>query len=829
MIITRSVPRRNMPRTAILLLGLLVAPAAQAEAGTRTGRWIGTVLREPLPAEELTLSTNAGEWVITGPTFTYRIQKSTGTINGLRVVSNGQEVIASSSPIQLQIDDYRLASELTSGEASVVRTGKDRILLRARGILRDPAQRGPEVDYALLHTFFNDGVVVLSVKLTPRKDLLVGESLAFQLQARGQLSHWIHKRRDEHGGDAARGRLPEPGNALRLASLTSCLQVFSPNAALAVFTDGGATHLSPANLDTAVIEVVGKEGPQTRVSLCQYLVRVAPGDPPFRLKAGETFSFRVGTSVAPNRLAHPRLHDLRMFAWIGDTKYPYPTDEEISEVAKAGFTLFQMHRLGTPGEPRPPAGELERVIKKVHESGMLFLWTENADLMYDRAPGVQAMKAKGQWPLWQGFNYGGRYQASMDPYCDLAATCLASPNGLAEYRLATYARMTERFRVDGMYVDDNLGYGNCTLWREHGHPRQVYDCLIELHEMNWRRREFLRSQCPHLVLVSHNTRAIILPVVCDFDALLYGEGYSFSSLEDYWDYYRPANAVPAQGMIWPGGEDPVRCAAALAYNYDLLTGGGQYCQIDWRLFPKKFPYGAGVTEAERLYVQTYNLSQYYFGLYESEAHYFANSSEHFDTSAPLTYATVYRNRVWEDWLMAVANMGEVSTNTSLQIRALDPLGLDAHRRYALFDARRRTLRELEGRELNEALGEIRVAGRNLRLFWLRRLPTEGAYHVWGGKRLSEEWHRETQKLTLVVQGPAGLEETLILGCATGNIERVEMGGKPAPFFFDAARKLAHGPVTFGSQPVKIEVQCSAAGPGRLLNQAVPAAPLGEGY
>ena len=88
------------------------------------------------------------------------------------------------------------------------------------------------------------------------------------------------------------------------------------------------------------------------------------------------------------------MHDLRMFAWIGDAKYPYATDQEIAEVAQAGYTLFQMHRLGTPGEPRPPAGELERVIKKVHESGMLFLWTENADLMYDSAPGVQEMKAR---------------------------------------------------------------------------------------------------------------------------------------------------------------------------------------------------------------------------------------------------------------------------------------------------------------------------------------------------------------------------------------------------------------------------------------------------
>ena len=98
----------------------------------------------------------------------------------------------------------------------------------------------------------------------------------------------------------------------------------------------------------------------------------------------------------------------------------------------------------------------------------------------------------------------------MDPYCDLVATCLAAPNGLAEYRLANIQRMLNQFPVDGIYLDNNLAYANCTLWKEHGHPRQVYDCLIELHEMNWRRRELLRSKCPHAVLVSHCASAPIL-------------------------------------------------------------------------------------------------------------------------------------------------------------------------------------------------------------------------------------------------------------------------------------------------------------------------------
>ena len=87
--------------------------------------------------------------------------------------------------------------------------------------------------------------------------------------------------------------------------MTSCLQVFSPAAALAIFTDGGALHLSQPKLDTAVAEVTGREAGRAQVSLTQYLVHVAPGDKPYLLKAGEPFTFRVGISVAPNRLPHP--------------------------------------------------------------------------------------------------------------------------------------------------------------------------------------------------------------------------------------------------------------------------------------------------------------------------------------------------------------------------------------------------------------------------------------------------------------------------------------------------------------------------------------------
>ncbi|MCX7424567.1 MAG: hypothetical protein NTW96_02890 [Planctomycetia bacterium] len=797
-----------------------------AEEITTTSNTIREILREPLPPEELSLAESDTEFTVSGPTFTYCVQKATGAITAIRVARRQEAVVEATGPVDIQIDQYHLASTGNAVQLAVVGRGKDKVVLKVEGVLRDPAKRGPDIDIAVLHTFFNDGVVVSEVKLTPQTDLPVQKAIVYRLSASGQFEQYLHKRRDENGVSAARGRLPESGKAVRFSTLTSCLQVFSPTAQLAIFTDCGATHLSRPSLDTAVVEVTHTLGDLSEASLAQYLVQVAPGDKPFVLKAGEEFRFRVGISVAPNRLPHPRMHDLRMFFWVGDPKYPYPTDEEIATVAKLGFTLFFMHSVGTPGEPRPPAGEMKRVINKVHELGMLLLWEENADLLYTNAPGVQEMMDKGKWSLWQGFNYNGRYKDPRDPLNDCRAVCLAAPNGLADYRLANIGRMFDRYPVDGIYLDDNLGYPNCTLVKEHGHPREVYDCLIELHEMNWRRRELLRSRCPHAVLVDHCSKAFVLPVICDFDASLYAEGYGFRSLEAYWDeYVTPVMSIPAQGMIFPGGKEDVRCPAAIAYNYDLLTGGGQYSQIDRRIFPQKFPYAKGVTELESIYVKTYNLAQYYFGLYESQPYCFADSAKLFATTTPLTYATVYRNPVWGDWLIPIANMSQKAQKTSLVMRRPESLGILPKKEYVLFDVHHRTAKILRGDALNQSFGEVSVPGEGLGLFYLRQQSADALYHLWGGKRISETWDGTTRKLVFTADGPAGLQETLFLGGARHGIERVVVAGEDAPFAFDPAQGLAHGPVTFASEPLKIEVIGASDGANHLPEKPVTADPL----
>jgi len=421
------------------------------------------------------------------------------------------------------------------------------------------------------------------------------------------------------------------------------------------------------------------------------------------------------------------------------------------------------------------------------------------------------MKARGKWSLWQGFNYGGRYTAKMDLYCDLVATCLASPNGLAEYRLANLDRMFDRFAVDGVYVDDNLAYPTCTLWKEHGHPQPIYDTLIELHEMNWRRREMMRRRCPHMVLVSHCASGFVLPVICDFDAQIYGEGYSFGTVENYWNnFVVPVRSLHAQGMIWPGDSESVRCAAAIAYNYDLLTGGGQYTQIDWRLFPQKFSHAAGVTDLEPFYAEAYNLAQQYFGRYESRAFCFADSRDLFSTSTRLTYATVYQNRVWGDWLIPIANMDAKEQQTSVVFRSPHVLGILPERDYLLFDLHQRKTRSFTGDALNQALRDISIPGQNLRLFYLLPLSkaADGPFHVWGGKRISERWDARRQKLVFEVQGPPGWRDEVFIAAAKHNIQEVMVAGRREDFSIDPAQDLAHGQVTFAVRPVKIEVLCA---------------------
>jgi hypothetical protein len=805
---------------AAAAISALVAQAAVAHAVT--SKTISCILREPLPSEDISLTADDGQLAIQGPTYVYTVSKANGAITSLRAVREGQIVVESLGPADLTIDDYRLASEKTAARIEIVEQGKQKIALKVDGVLKDAKGQGPDLPFRLAHTFYNDGVAVTTVTLLPKADLAVRRSISHRLAAVGRFRDYLHKDQQHYDSDTP-GRdtpLPAPGQAARFTTQTSCLEVFSPQAALAIFTDMGAMHLGDKGLETALLEVGPPQSGAASVALAQHIVQVGPNGEPYLLKAGSEMSFRVGVAVAPNRLPHPRWRDLRMFVWIGDQKHPYPSDDEIRQVARLGYTVLQLHRGGTPGEPRPPQKELDRVVQTVHDAGMLLVWTLVGDLSYVHAPAVEKMRAGDNWILWEGVP-GSRYKPSMDSFCDLVGTCTANPNGLADYRLACDAKMLRMHPVDGMYVDNNFAVAGCPHWKAHGHPRRAYDCLIEIHEMNWRRRQLFREHCPHAVLIDHCGRGIALPVICDFDIHIYGEGRSFGSLESYWGFFNSFKALWGQSSLWAGDSEDVRCPTEVAFHYDLLTGGGQYCYLDWRFWPDKLPYAKGVSKAEPLLVKTYNLAQYYFGMYESEPHYFAESADLFAATAPRTYATIYQNRLWNDLLIPLANMSPKEQKTSLVIRSPGKLGLSADGQYTLYDVNARTSQRVKGGQLDRALGDLVMPGRSLKLFYLRPEPA-GPYHLWGGKRILETRDAASGQLTVELHGPVGLEDTVLIAGIDRPVEHVAVDGRKAKFSFDPARRIAHGKITFGPKPVKLELVPSSTGKSALPEKTVPA-------
>ena len=793
----------------ILLLAATWPGSASADDGEAApqSQPIAAVLREPLPPETLALSARDGGILIAGPTFEYAVDGNTGAIVALRANRDGETVVRLDEATRLVVGRYATDGRVNAGETKTTSQSPERIVLTTKGTMRTGSDPGDGLPYRLVSTFYNDGVVVREFTLLPQTDEAVSE-IRHEAKATGAFRHHMHKARNENGFESPWAALPQPGESATFSTPTSCLQVFGLKAGLAIFTDRGATRAS-AGVDTAAVSVENQDGEAATVSLVQHIVHERPADGGFVLKANEPFTFRVGMSVAPNRLPHRRQPDMRMYAWIGDEQQPYPTDDEIHDAARLGYTLFQMHRLGNPGEPRPPADELDRVIKTVHDAGMLFLWTANADLMYGKAPGVQEMMKAGKWPLWQGFNYGGRYTDSMDSYCDLPATCLASPNGLADYRIQTINAMLDKYDVDGMYIDDNLAYANCTLQKEHGHPEEVYDCLIELHEMNWRRRQAMLAKRPHAVLIDHCAKATIMPVISAFDGHLYGEGYTFPSLESYWAQYGALKSMDAHGCLWPGGEEASRSATEIAYNLDLLTGGGQYMYIDWRLYPEKFPYASGVSKDEVPLVRAYNLAQYGFGMYESTPHFFAESADCFETTPPGAYATIYQNNVWGDHLVVLANMTEAETDASLTLHSPERLGLRPNETYAILNVNDAKSRRVDGAELSKrGISKVRVPGRALKLFYLRPLPDDAPRHLWGGKRISERWDAESATLTVELQGPPGAEQEVFIAIGAEPVGEVRVNGEPTTFQADESGRTLRGKIRFGPKPDRVEVSAS---------------------
>lgn len=817
------------------LLLLLVLPISVSLAGgeeiPRSER-IGSVLRQPLPPEDLSLSVGEERIVISGPTFAYTVNRGCGVIEGVDVRRGGRAVVSLSEPAQIQIDDYRLGPGTARGVTEVDSASPGKVVLKTTGELLPAQASGAHVTYKITSTFYSDGVVVSELVLLPSTDLSLRRGIRHSLELEGAFQQYLHKVHSRHNGDASDRHLglPQAGEHVSLRGSTSCLQVLSHEAAVATFTDLGGLFVSPPELETASLQVRENTKDRARVTLTQHVVSVGPEGKPYVLGGGREFRFRVGISVAPNRHPHPRGPDLRHFVWIGDGNSPYPTDDEIDQVARLGFTVFQMHRLGQLGQPRPPEHELERVIKKVHDAGMLFVWLTLPDLIDSHSQRVQQMRAAGEWPAWEASHYGGHYVARMDAYCDWFGICIGAPNGLADYHLECAAQMMDRYDVDGIYLDDNIARGGaCRHWQLHGHPREGYDCLIELHEVNWRRRQLLLQRRPHALLIDHCATGLVLPLLCDFEIHLYGEGAGSSPPLAYWNFYGAIRYMDAHGNIWSGDTEDARFGVAAAYNLDLLTGGGQYCFNDWRLFPEKFPYAAGVVKEEVEFVRTFNLAQSYFGMYESEPYYFATSQDLFSTTQSTTFATVYRNRVWNDYLIPIASANPTPVRDSLVFHAANQIGLEDSKQYIVYDVIGRSSATVSGAQIHEAFRELAIPAQGLRLFYVRPWTDSVPFHLWGGKRLEEQWNPERGRLTVKLLGPPGLKETVLIALNGRRIAGVIVNGQKADFQLDRRQAIAQGTVEFKGEPIVVEAVFGNDEEAALSESQLTPLPLAEIY
>jgi len=152
-------------------------------------------------------------------------------------------------------------------------------------------------------------------------------------------------------------------------------------------------------------------------------------------------------------------------------------------------------------------------------------------------------------------------------------------------------------------------------------------------------------------------------------------------------------------------------------------------------------------------------------------------------------------------------------------RTLPPF--EADRPLAVYDVLEHTIKAGRGREALAHLTDISLQPNQTRLFYVREAPENTAYHQWGGKRISEQWDPVNGTLSLVLHGPAGREDCVIIATGGQKTARVTVNGTPAAFFHDPARGLVWGNVVFGPAPISIVATRASEDTAQLPEQALP--------
>lgn len=63
------------------------------------------------------------------------------------------------------------------------------------------------------------------------------------------------------------------------------------------------------------------------------------------------------------------------------------------------------------------------------------------------------------------------------------------------------------------------------------------------------------------------------------------------------------------------------------------------------------------------------------------------------------------------------------------------------------------------------------------MFYLRGITKEKPIHIWGGKRISEEWDENEKSLSLKLDAPLNILENILLFCNDENVmKKVEVNG-----------------------------------------------------
>jgi len=193
-------------------------------------------------------------------------------------------------------------------------------------------------------------------------------------------------------------------------------------------------------------------------------------------------------------------------------------------------------------------------------------------------------------------------------------------------------------------------------------------------------------------------------------------------------------------------------------------------------------------------------------MHESTPHIFAESKAIISGANPATAVTTYQNRTWGDHLLVIGNASDAPITDSISSRRPQDWGIDPAQEYGLFDVVERTYQRESEAKLDGPFTQLKLPANGLRLIYMRPVTKDRPQHLWGGKRLEETWNPAANRLSLRLSAPAGVTDSVFLTPGPQPVAAITVNGKPAKFARSTDGQLLHGEVSFGREPVLLEVE-----------------------